>query len=382
MASLRKDAAGVWFVDFREGDARRRVYLHVGRGEKRRPVRDEGVARVLFEALQREEALRETLARKDAEQGVRVRAVVRFFLEEYLPGVNAAPKTRGAYQTHLDAFERYLSAKRLGRVHQVTGRVMLGFGAWLREDKRGAIGERTVGHYLATVRAMFTAAFEHGLIAELPVRKWTMPEYAEPEVVVFTPRNLGLTLELLRGADEDLWRVCAWMAATGQRPSDAVAICPRHIDGERWTVERTTVKVKRLKKFPLTPPAVALVGPLLAAEPEPDAPLFRSRGRAWTVNALSKRIERIQRVVKFPQPWSAKMFRSTFGTMMANEPIRMPLPDLQVIMGHHDVTTTMKYVKAGNALEARERFAEVWGAMASGSESEAGEAGKSKKKAG
>lgn len=40
--------------------------------------------------------------------------------------------------------------------------------------------------------------------------------------------------------------------------------------------------------------------------------------------------------------------RDAFGTIMAND-IGLPLPELQILMGHTDIKTTMQYVRARGA---------------------------------
>lgn len=370
MAVLRRKVNGRFFIDYvDEGGARRREELFVGRGEQRLAVTRVELAEELFGAFVRERRRLEVARDVDAGQGPRVSKLVDFYVEEYLPAQNAAPKSLSAAMCHLDAFRLYLSEKRMARASQVSGLVVMGFGLWLREWKRGKISDRTVGHYIATVRALFNAAYKMELIPVVPVREWVIPSYEETEVRALSPGELVATLALIEVHDPPLLEVCQWMAWTGQRPSDAVGVCPEHIDLRLGTVERVTVKVKRLRKFKMVPLACDLARRLMEEGAEVGVPLFRFEGRVITVNSLSKRILKVQGRVQFPHRWTAKTFRNTFATIMANEPVGMPLPDLQVAMGHTDIVTTLKYIKPGNGDVARDKFVRLLGGCVSGEES-------------
>ena len=115
-------------------------------------------------------------------------------------------------------------------------------------------------------------------------------------------------------------------------------------------------KHDKVRMVPLSPRIVAALGNLphraLWVLPRPDGGSLNYDELNHTVNALYKRAG----VTRPPMP--VHCLRHTFGTVMAR---RVPLPVLRDLMGHEDISTTMRYVDVGEQ-DKREAIALVFGA--------------------
>lgn len=143
--------------------------------------------------------------------------------------------------------------------------------------------------------------------------------------------------------------VVLWMCLTGQRPSDARTLKFGDVDVPTRTVHRPSVKVRALRKFEICAEAARLVKAEATRPHSPADVVFRSsHGTPWSADGLLNTIKARCRKRTEIRHITPKMLRDAFGTIMAND-IGLPLPELQILMGHTDIKTTMQYVRARGA---------------------------------
>ena len=184
------------------------------------------------------------------------------------------------------------------------------------------------------------------------------------EITVISSEDMTRFMEAAKATKYyNLFRV---MQLTGLRPSEAIGLKVRDIKKDRLEIRQgiTAYGLSRLKSkaasrdIPLSPALAAVlhaqrrqVGitspwlfPSATGEPAFDAILSafkrsRKQTAVWKRGGRNglKKLELIQPAVNF----SMYDFRHTFATRMAEA--GMPLKTLQYIMGHSDISITMKY---------------------------------------
>lgn len=345
MASLRQKADGRYFIDYRdENGVRNRINITDNQGK---PIREPRMARAYFEfwqnsmARERQKEMSESPIR--AQGGPRIADVVNYYREVYLKASNAAEATHAAAATHCEAFLQFCRVQHIGRIQQLSGEVI---GRWLAELQSGdnARSARTATNYVTTIRTALNVALDAELIDKIPIRKWTMPRVEEVEKNPLTIEELRKVVALFHDRP-----IVQWMCYTGQRPSDARTLKFSEVDVKSATVYRPSVKVRSLRRFEICEAAVALVAREAVRPHQPrDYVFLSSMGKPWTSDGLFNCIKDRISASNFTRPVTAKMLRDSFATIMAND-INVPLPELQILMGHSDIASTMKYVRARGA---------------------------------
>lgn len=173
-------------------------------------------------------------------------------------------------------------------------------------------------------------------------------------------------VELLLGACTDnRYRAVILLASeAGLRAGEIRGLQWTDIKGGQLTIRRAldketgaviTPKHDKVRTVPLSP----RVTEVLAALPRRGLwVVSRDDGRALIYYELNDALNGTYKRagVKRP-PWPLHCLRHTFGTVMAR---RVPLPVLRDLMGHEDVSTTVRYVDVGDA-DKREAIASVFG---------------------
>jgi len=286
-----------------------------------------------------------------------LRSVIDYFVETYMPNKNAAIKTRAKYAPILEDFREYCASRNVARVSQLSRRIMDEWTAHISKSRK----PKTVTSYITTVRACLNAAVEAEIITETPIRRYLFPTVDEPEINPLTYAQLRDVLAVVRAEAPDLYPVVAWIALTGNRPSDAIRLTENQIDTAARYVERKQTKVRRLARYPISTDANAVAVAEIARDDRTGALVFTdSRGLPWTESRIYTRFTRALRRARFARGVTIKDLRHTFASLMANDPAKpCPLPVLQILMCHTDIRTTMKYCRPMDATQYVDHFAGV-----------------------
>jgi integrase len=345
MASLRRKPDGRYYID----------YIHHEHGRKRvsvvlagQPVRDRGVAEAFFAEWLRTHELAPAPTADRAQKSPRISRVLDYYRDVYLVATNAAQATHDAAATHCAAFLEWCRGQRIGNCQQLSKDVMTRYTADLLKTR----SPRTARNYVTCIRTAINVAVDAEILESSPIRgKWQLPKVDDVER---HPLNQAELSELM-GLFQDK-PVVLWMALTGNRPSDAISLRFRDVDLESRTVERRSVKVRRLRKYEICREAAALVAREAERPHQPEDPVFLSSlGRPWTNDGLLKSFKCRLVTAEYKRDVTPVLLRHSFGTIMAND-IGVPLPELQILMGHSDIKTTMKYVRSTGA----RRWLDVW----------------------
>jgi integrase len=270
-------------------------------------------------------------------------ALCDHYTETYLPARNAAKKSVQKAEQCLREFERYCASRHVGRASQLSPAILDGWSAELRQACNHA---KTIHNKLGIVRSALNAAVDRELLTQSPVRKWLMPDVPDPEIQPLTADQLRKVLELVRTRRPDIYLAVAWMAWTGARPEDTCRLRWHQVDIEGRSVTRVMAKSPRLKKYSIGAKAAGV----LKAERKraiKAAVVFTDQdGSPFTPHTLYRRFTRC--TAGFERHVTLKDLRHTFGSLMAND-VGCPIPQLQVLMGHSDIKTTMRYVRASDS---------------------------------
>lgn len=345
MPSLRQRPDGRFFIDYRdENGERQRPYVLI----QGKPCRDQIMAEAYYKHwLKQHEAQRATEGR---DKSPRIQEVVDYYRNVYLVSENAATATHAAAETHCTVFLEWCRASHIGRVNQLNVEVLARWSAWLQtgEHKRKP---RTTANYLTTIRGVINVALEAGLLKSSPISKWNKPKFDPVEKHPLTLAELNAVIELFSDTP-----IILWMCFTGQRPSDARGLKFGHVDLAGRTVERPSQKVRALRKFEIGARAAALVEAQAQRPHVPDEYVFLTRdGGQWAEDSALNVMKARCKAAKHPRIVTPIMLRDAFGTILAND-IGLPLPELQILMGHTDIKTTMQYVRARGARDWLNRF--------------------------
>lgn len=363
MATLRQKPDGRFYIDDVINGERTRSGLHLpGKDGAKIAVRDETVAQALFAEyelrvrpkLLSESAERDALDRSDPT----IRFLIDYYLDEHLPAKNAAGRTYTVYSNQLGRFKDFCATKRVGRVSQLSPRIVTEFSNWLVREK--GLDPNTAGHALATVRAMLNAAAFSELIPASPIKRWLFPRVEENERSPLSPGELAKMLKLLQMAPQHLRLVVTHMATTGNRPSDACSLRRERVDLERGYISRISRKSRGLREYPLMPQALENIREAAQLWESGGSLVFtKACGTPWTESAIYQAFTRFMKRMEFPRHVTLRDLRHTFGTIAANEPVCIPLPVLQAMLGHSNIAMTMRYVLPTPADAAMKRFSDL-----------------------
>lgn len=336
MATLRQKKDGRFFIDYREGAERKRLNIQIDD----KPVRDPIMAAAYFDHWLMAQKRHADPTASRVPHSPRVETILNYYLDSHLVATNAAEATHAASRTHCMAFLEWLRSEHIGRIQQLNGEVMTRWLAYLQSGTASR-GARTARNYLQTIRAALNAAVDAEILERNPVRKWTAPKVDAVEKNPLSLEELREVMEIF--ADRP---IVVWMCLTGQRPSDARSLKFGDVDIETRTVHRRSVKVRNLRKFEICRAAAALVARESMRKHRPEDCVFLSSlDKPWTSDGLFNSIKDRLHQVQYKRTVTPKMLRDSFATIMAND-LGMPLPELQILMGHSHITTTMQYVRA------------------------------------
>lgn len=208
--------------------------------------------------------------------------------------------------------------------------------------------------YIKYAKMLFNYLEEENYISKTPFRKRQIPRRDDIEVEVFSKDDISLILDYVDSYDHKMYVFLSLLLLIGTRPIDLVNLTYGDI---KLTQKRIVIKMAKTGNLILFPIYENLRNFLLEVFPnilnEPhDKLIFEN----YTVPYVGKKYRRILRRLKIPKEkgYTLKTFRKTFGTNMAS--LNIPTKDLMYIMGHREVSTTMKYYIQPKSEEIEKRI--------------------------
>lgn len=291
----------------------------------------------------REEALKAAQEAKQAKAGTTLRSLADWFLDVHLAYNNRAEKTVDQYRRTINSFLEYASSRHVSRVPQLSGRIVQEWQLQLNKDKGREVASRD---QVLNLRYWLQQCEAAGEVRDLPPIQWSIPKGTKSKRFRALPRTViqpwldGLTA----------WRpqaglIAAWVDETGWRISDAQDFRVGELDRDKMEINRIQLKTEADLPWPVTPEMLTLYDRALKGrEARADDCVFLDhRGQPWDYQRLVKVIDSFE---SSKARWDGdhitfRDLRKSFGSRLAMA--ACPPNVLKELMGHKDITLTLKY---------------------------------------
>lgn len=280
-------------------------------------------------------------------------------IKKFLSERENKPGTHSAYETALDYFQQ--SCKAPTAAH-VTRDDLVAFVKYLRNVKtpRGKLSARTIFNKANAV-SIFLKAVGH----PVKLQRGDRPKFTESDVETYEPEELTALWEACRTDDEKL--LFQFFLQSGFRDQEV-----QHATYSDINFHAGTIAVREKPEYNWEPKTYAarevpLPEPLLAALRErkkhaKNALIFPGRDGKPRINfyrALQLVVSRDESL-NADNFWLHK-FRSTFATTHLDNGISVVT--VQAWMGHKDLASTMRYLRAARGPQVREKVNSAFAAL-------------------
>jgi len=235
-------------------------------------------------------------------------------------------------------------------VSEITTEDISKFIVLLRDSRTNS----TMHTYIKYAKMLFNYLQEENYIVKTPFRKRQTPRRDELEVEVFTKDDIKLILDHVYAKDKKMYVCFSLLLLIGTRPIDLINLTYGDIKLDEKKIVIKMAKTGNLIMFPIYEDLgnfLLEVYPNILNEPV-DKLLFDN----YTVPYIGQKFRRLLSVLKISKEkgYTLKTFRKTFGTNMAA--LNIPPKDLMYIMGHREISTTMKYYVKAKSEEIEKRI--------------------------
>ena len=235
-------------------------------------------------------------------------------------------------------------------VSEITTEDISKFIVLLRDSRTNS----TMHTYIKYAKMLFNYLQEENYIVKTPFRKRQTPRRDELEVEVFTKDDIKLILDHVYAKDKKMYVCFSLLLLIGTRPIDLINLTYGDIKLEEKKIVIKMAKTGNLIMFPIYEDLgnfLLEVYPNILNEPV-DKLLFDN----YTVPYIGQKFRRLLIHLKISKErgYTLKTFRKTFGTNMAA--LNIPPKDLMYIMGHREISTTMKYYVKAKSEEIEKRI--------------------------
>lgn len=276
-------------------------------------------------------------------------SVFIWYVDSYIN--DYAKSTREKYCQILSQFMDHMDTKDIHSVEQINYAVVLD---WYQEyvnrspqvrDKASPI---TKYNLLMTVKGMFTAAYESGMIEENPARGWKIKRGQSKRVRwVLDNEQLTEVLGLLEGH----WSYppYAWMRFTGMRVSDTIGLRIGDIIGGKLHIKQEKTGEDLCLDMPgHLQEIIDLSLQRKNNQKLSDYVFLRENGQPFSEPSLYDALNKKLAKAKFnPRPLGPHTFRHSLATNMARAGCNPKV--LQRILGHKNVSQTLEYYRVGES---------------------------------
>lgn len=284
----------------------------------------------------------------------RIGRLTDYYVDTYLVTRNVRPRTVERIVPVVRDFELYCRARHVGRTSQLSRRVV---DDWAADLARRGQSPKTVHTSIGFIRAMLNACLSADLLDYSPVQTWLMPILDEPEKHPLDVEGVRVRLAALSKHEPIHYAPIAWIANTGNRVTGTRNLNWKHIDLETRTIVRPQ-KPRRLARYEFNQAAYNILMSVKDRAGK-DGTVFIDPGTGlpYPKNKLLRIWARVQEAERLPVA-TLKDLRDSFASIMANV-VRIPLPQLQVLMGHADISMTMRYVRATSSAPFLQQYTDL-----------------------
>ncbi len=265
------------------------------------------------------------------------------FLQE-LEGGNKSTLTLIAYKTDLTQFFTWLAENDV--TVTTSGHVTRGhvneYLAFLSSQGRSGV---TRARKLAALKSFFTYLKDENLVTASPADTIHMPNKERKRKVVLRTDEYSRMLSEAGGNPRD-FAILQLFLQTGIRVSELVAITLFDLDTQNHVL-KVHGKGNKEREIPLEKKSVQAVKSWLVVRPESqDRHLFLNYfGEGLSIRGVRKIVDKYLKKAGITKQISCHGLRRTFGSAKAGK--GMNAFQLQKLMGHERITTTIAYVEIG-----------------------------------
>lgn len=265
------------------------------------------------------------------------------FLRE-LEGGNKSALTLTAYKTDLTQFFLWLSENDMTVTTpgQVTRLHVNEYLAYLSSQGRSGV---TRARKLAAIKSFFTYLKDEHIIACSPADTIHMPNKERKRKVVLRTDEYSRMLSEAGGNPRD-FAILQVFLQTGIRVSELIAILLEDVDITH-RILKVHGKGNKEREIPLEKKSIQALKSWLAVRPEnQDRHLFLNySGEGLSIRGVRKIVDKYLKKAGITKQISCHGLRRTFGSAKAGK--GMNAFQLQKLMGHERITTTIEYVEIG-----------------------------------
>ncbi len=265
------------------------------------------------------------------------------FLQE-LEGGNKSTLTLTAYKTDLKQFFEWLSENdaTVTIPEQVTRGHVNEYLAFLSSLGRSGV---TRARKLAALKSFFTYMKDEHIIASSPADTIHMPNKERKRKVVLRTDEYSRMLSEAGGNPRD-FAILQLFLQTGIRVSELVAITVPDLDRQSHVL-KVHGKGNKERDIPLEKKSVQAVKSYLSVRSESqDQHLFLNYSNdGLSIRGVRKIVDKYLKKAGITKQISCHGLRRTFGSAKAGK--GMNAFQLQKLMGHERITTTIAYVEIG-----------------------------------
>jgi integrase len=274
---------------------------------------------------------------------------LRAAIDRYLEEIRATkkPKTLAAYALTLEYFAQCCQKPRVGDVERSD---LLAFTVFLRDAEE--LAPRTVHNHFANLVSFLKAAGRERI-----ARKGDWPSYTEEEPEIY---EAGELTRLFAACNHDERLLFQFFLYSGFREQEVMYLTWRDIGP-------STAAVRHKPQFGWTPKAykertaplpAAFAAELLASKP-PGAKLVFPAPEGGADKHMLRRLKGVvTRADMNPAEWWLHKFRATFATRHLRS--GSDLKTVQKWLGHNDLASTMRYLRAAEGSEVQKRVEATW----------------------
>src|SRR5260370_19988699 len=266
-----------------------------------------------------------------------------FFLRE-LEGGNKSTLTLTAYKTDLTQFFLWLAENDVTVTlpAEVTRGHVNEYLAFLSSLGRSGV---TRARKLAAIKSFFAYLKDEHLITLSPADSIHMPNKERKRKVVLRTDEYSRMLSEAGGNPRD-FAILQLFLQTGIRVSELVAITVEDLDIQSHVL-KVHGKGNKERNIPLEKKTYQPLKAYLSPRPNPhdSHPLLNYSGEGLSIRGVRKIVDKYLRKAGITKQISCHGLRRTFGSVKAGK--GMNAFQLQKLMGHERITTTIAYVEIG-----------------------------------
>ncbi|MHB1687894.1 MAG: tyrosine-type recombinase/integrase [Ignavibacteriaceae bacterium] len=198
--------------------------------------------------------------------------------------------------------------------------------------------------YLRTAKAALNKAIEWDLITENPLTKIKLPKRQQEEQMTLKASEIHDILHAV--SNPQIKALIKTAFYTGLRRSELVGLKVKHVDLETGFLqvgdEELITKSRKIREVALCSQVIELLSDI-SIDKQPDDLLFgKTKKFPYSADYVSRVFMRAVRRKQLNKRIHFHTCRHSYITHLANGDI--PLPAVQMLAGHSNITTTMRYV--------------------------------------